>query len=165
MNLFLSGFIKFADDDIRRRVDVFLYNKDGKILVGKTHENGKTIYTPPGGGIDEGESFSEAAHREALEEIGISSQNFENINDLYNIRKPLFFSDKHRKDSETTFMFGKADIKDNSLFNREGDGMKSKYWISPNTLKQYYGKMISSDPHYSDLYKQRIEALNKITKG
>ncbi|MFC1727959.1 NUDIX hydrolase [Nanoarchaeota archaeon] len=58
--------------------------KDGKILLGKRHEdpekassllNGAGTWTMPGGKLDFGESFEEGAIREVLEETGINLKN------------------------------------------------------------------------------------------
>jgi len=54
--------------------------RDGKVLLGKRHENpkkasskldGAGTWTMPGGKLDFGESFEECAKRETLEETGI----------------------------------------------------------------------------------------------
>ena len=54
--------------------------KDGKVLLGKRHEepkkassslHGEGTWTLPGGKLDFGESFEDAAFREVLEETGI----------------------------------------------------------------------------------------------
>ncbi|MBI4020505.1 MAG: NUDIX domain-containing protein [Candidatus Aenigmarchaeota archaeon] len=54
--------------------------RDGKVLLGKRHDNpekadslmhGEGTWTMPGGKVDFGESFEDAAYREAFEETGI----------------------------------------------------------------------------------------------
>ena len=54
--------------------------KDGKVLLGKRHEDpekadsmlhGEGTWTMPGGKLDFGEQFEDAAHREVFEETGI----------------------------------------------------------------------------------------------
>ena len=50
-------------------VGIALFNKDGKVLVGKRLDN-LIAWQMPQGGIDEGEDLETAAYREMLEEIG-----------------------------------------------------------------------------------------------
>lgn len=59
--------------DIRKRVEVIIYNPDlKKILVAIwKREDGKEFCCFPGGGIEEGESIKQAAVKECLEEVGI----------------------------------------------------------------------------------------------
>ena len=58
--------------------------KDGKVLLGRRHENpekadselrGEGTWTMPGGKLDFGETFEEGAKREVLEETGIILKN------------------------------------------------------------------------------------------
>lgn len=49
-----------------------IINDEGKLLVGK-RKNYNGGWQFPQGGVDEGESFEEALHREMKEELGISS--------------------------------------------------------------------------------------------
>ncbi|MBU1974907.1 MAG: NUDIX domain-containing protein [Nanoarchaeota archaeon] len=64
-------------------IGVMLF-KDGKILLGKRHDNpekassllhGEGSWTMPGGKLDFGESFEEGARRETKEETGIDLEN------------------------------------------------------------------------------------------
>lgn len=51
----------------------FIFSKDNKLLLGKNRKGGvyEGSYVVPGGGVDEGESYEVALHREMLEETGI----------------------------------------------------------------------------------------------
>jgi 8-oxo-dGTP diphosphatase len=60
--------------------------KDGKVLLGKRHEDnrisksvlgGEGTWTMPGGKLEYGESFEECARREVFEECGIKLNKFE----------------------------------------------------------------------------------------
>lgn len=57
----------------REIVGGFIFSKDKKILLGKSHKGGvyQNAWIVPGGGIDEGETKLEALRREMLEETGI----------------------------------------------------------------------------------------------
>lgn len=48
---------------------IFVRPRDGAVLAVRLHDNGRTFYRPPGGGIEFGEHSSEAACREAWEEL------------------------------------------------------------------------------------------------
>ncbi|MDR2933998.1 MAG: NUDIX domain-containing protein [Rickettsiales bacterium] len=52
---------------------VYIFNDDGKNLIGKRKsEHGRDAWAPPGGHLEFGESFEECAIRETLEETGIN---------------------------------------------------------------------------------------------
>lgn len=45
--------------------------RDGRVALIKRVRNGVLYYVIPGGGVEDGESIAEAAHREAEEELGV----------------------------------------------------------------------------------------------
>jgi ADP-ribose pyrophosphatase YjhB (NUDIX family) len=52
-------------------VGIIIQNKLGQILVGKRKGSHAPYFSIPGGSLEIGESFEEAAHREAMEETGL----------------------------------------------------------------------------------------------
>ncbi|MCE7991194.1 MAG: NUDIX domain-containing protein [Roseivirga sp.] len=52
-------------------IGVILEDKDGKILIGKRKGSHAPFYSIPGGHLETGESFEEAAVKEVLEETGL----------------------------------------------------------------------------------------------
>ena len=56
---------------MRKRVTLLIVNDD-KILMIYRNRDGNTYYVVPGGGVEEGETVVEAAHREAAEETGLA---------------------------------------------------------------------------------------------
>jgi 8-oxo-dGTP pyrophosphatase MutT (NUDIX family) len=55
----------------------FIFSKDGKLLLGKSHKGGvyKGCWIVPGGGVEQNETHVEAIKRELLEETGIDISN------------------------------------------------------------------------------------------
>jgi 8-oxo-dGTP diphosphatase len=60
-------------------VGAFIFSRDGKLLMGKSHKGG--VYSKswiiPGGGVEDGETKIEALRREILEETGIDIKSSE----------------------------------------------------------------------------------------
>ena len=59
-----------SDLPYRPCVGIMLFNRDGKVFVGKRIDQTVEGWQMPQGGIDEGESPKQAALRELLEEVG-----------------------------------------------------------------------------------------------
>ncbi len=86
MQINLNSSIKLqnmSEKKIGVGVGVFIL-RDGKVLLGKRHENadlaqsklkGAGTWTMPGGGVEFGESFEDAAIRETKEETGLDLKN------------------------------------------------------------------------------------------
>ena len=58
---------------LRIGVGIVLLNHENKILVGKRIDNPKNYWQMPQGGVDNNESFLEAAKRELKEETGVKT--------------------------------------------------------------------------------------------
>ena len=71
---------KFKDLPLRNGVGIILLNKENKVFVAKRIDNPKNFWQMPQGGIDEGEDYLKAAHRELEEETSI--KNVELIKEL-----------------------------------------------------------------------------------
>ena len=64
---------KFKNLPLRSGVGIVLLNKHNKVFVAKRIDNSKNFWQMPQGGVDEGEDFLKAAHRELEEETSIKS--------------------------------------------------------------------------------------------
>ena len=62
---------KFKKLPLRTGVGIVVLNNENKVFVAKRIDNPKNFWQMPQGGVDEGESFLEAAYRELEEETGI----------------------------------------------------------------------------------------------
>jgi putative (di)nucleoside polyphosphate hydrolase len=60
----------FSDLPYRPCVGIMLFNKDGKVFVGKRIDQSVEGWQMPQGGIDKGETPEQAAKRELQEEVG-----------------------------------------------------------------------------------------------
>lgn len=56
-------------------VGIIITNEKGEILIGKRKGSHANLYSIPGGHFERGETFEEAAAREAKEEMGIDIRN------------------------------------------------------------------------------------------
>ena len=64
---------KLSHLPLRSGVGIIVLNKENKIFVAKRIDNPKNFWQMPQGGVDEGEDFLTAAHRELNEETGIKN--------------------------------------------------------------------------------------------
>ena len=64
---------KLSHLPLRSGVGIIVLNKENKVFVAKRIDNPKNFWQMPQGGVDEGEDFLTAAHRELNEETGIKN--------------------------------------------------------------------------------------------
>ena len=64
---------KYKNLPLRIGVGVVLLNNENKVFVAKRIDNPKNFWQMPQGGVDDGEEFLKAAHRELEEETSIKS--------------------------------------------------------------------------------------------
>ena len=62
---------KFSDLPLRNGVGIALLNKNNQIFVAKRIDNPKDFWQMPQGGVDQNESYLDAAYRELYEETNI----------------------------------------------------------------------------------------------
>lgn len=75
-------------------VGIFIYNKEGEILLLESHK-WPGAYVVPGGHVELGERLEEAVVREAKEETGLDVYDLEFINFQQFIYDPAFWKHRH----------------------------------------------------------------------
>jgi 8-oxo-dGTP pyrophosphatase MutT (NUDIX family) len=107
----------------RPAVRIIIVKKD-KILVGKRMDKSKHIgYKFPGGGIDEGDSLEQTVIKEALEEVGIQTEDVTNLGLTF--RYNTVYKDPERakifQGGIDTWMAARYVRESKRLFNSQGD--------------------------------------------
>jgi 8-oxo-dGTP pyrophosphatase MutT (NUDIX family) len=123
---------------IRPRVEVFLYDKDGRVLASKSQDShdssnsSSKTWKFPGGGIEGTSSVNETARREALEEAGVTIRGVHEIDQapVYTEWPDHFrISNKKQKGRDfdgqrTHFRAGRVHSRDTSLLGHDNDSLK-----------------------------------------
>jgi len=109
----------------RRRTTIFGVDPEGKLLHGF---GGQGFYKFPGGGVDPGESITDAAKRELLEEAGYSVDSIEELPGLDTSDSVGAGSAKGHMghgSSLTKYLLARLGQRDESLLGSEGDAISS----------------------------------------
>jgi len=103
-------------------VGVFIFNKDGELLLLKSHKwPGK--YVVPGGHVEMGERIEDTAVREAKEETGLDIYDLEFINFQQFIYDPAFWKPRH-------FIFFDYACKTESVKVELNDEAEEHVWVT-----------------------------------
>lgn len=86
-----------ADGGIHRLIAIYVFDKNGDLYVQENHGTEGKIDHGIGGHVQKGESYDDAAVREALEELGIADP-------IHKIS--TFFSDERARGNNFRHMFG-----------------------------------------------------------
>ena len=147
---------------LRIGVGIVLLNHENNIFVGKRIDNPKSSWQMPQGGVDQNESFLQAARRELEEETGIKSVKLIKTLDgwlKYNLPKNLLgklWNGKYRGQKQKWFVMkflGKTDEINVKTKNPEFFAWK---WIKPSELTK-----IAVD-FKVDIYKKIKEELSSL---
>ena len=95
---------------LRSGVGIVLLNKDNKVFVAKRIDNQKNFWQMPQGGVDKGEDYLTAAHRELEEETSVKNVNLvKELNGLMSYELPenllgIIWKGKYRGQEQKWFV-------------------------------------------------------------
>ena len=96
-------------------IGIIIENQDGQILIGKRKGSHSPFYSIPGGHLENGETFEEAAIKETFEETGLKIYRPEvisvtnNLRTYQNEKKHYISVNLYTKDFEGTLMVREPD--------------------------------------------------------
>ena len=134
---------KLQDLPLRNGVGIVLLNNNNKIFVAKRIDNPKNFWQMPQGGVDQNESFIEAAKRELKEETGIKT---------VKIIKELNYWLKYELPD---YLLGK-------IWRGKYRGQKQKWFIMSFTGKDDEINIKTKKPEFIEWKWIEIEELSKI---
>ena len=147
---------------LRLGVGIILLNSENKVFVGKRIDNPKNFWQMPQGGINNNESFFQAAKRELEEETGITKTKL--IKELdqwltYDLPKNLLgkiWQGKYRGQKQKWFIM-KFEGKDQEInVNTNSPEFLDWKWINPVELPKIVVNF------KVDIYKKLLNELNKL---
>jgi putative (di)nucleoside polyphosphate hydrolase len=150
-----------SDLPYRPCVGIMLFNKDGKVFVGKRIDQSVEGWQMPQGGIDKGESPKQAALRELQEEVGTDKAEIMAVMEdwvTYDLPEHLIgvaFHGKYRGQKQKWFALRfTGEDSDIDLTSHEPEFSDFK-WVDLKTLPSLIV------PFKRDTYKTVIAALGK----
>lgn len=161
------SLIKTSEDKLRKRVDLFVYDDKGRVLVGDSRYHNNVMF--PGGGVDDGLSIDQAARREALEEAGVSVGKIHGIG-----MKPMVIKwtdetielnkKKGRDFTGNKQYFRAAPIvgSDKELYATEGDALKNQRWMKIDKAVNILENYAKTKGEYYDLVEMEAESLKRL---
>jgi len=147
---------------LRLGVGIILLNSENKVFVGKRIDNPKNFWQMPQGGINNNESFFQAAKRELEEETGITKTKL--IKELdqwltYDLPKNLLgkiWQGKYRGQKQKWFIM-KFEGKDQEInVNTNSPEFLDWKWINPVELPKIVVNF------KVDIYKKLLNELSKL---
>ncbi len=147
---------------LRLGVGIILLNSENKVFVGKRIDNPENFWQMPQGGINNNESFFQAAKRELEEETGITKTKL--IKELdqcltYDLPKNLLgkiWQGKYRGQKQKWFIM-KFEGRDQEInVNTNSPEFLDWKWINPVELPKIVVNF------KVDIYKKLLNELNKL---
>jgi len=147
---------------LRLGVGIILLNNENKVFVGKRIDNPKNFWQMPQGGINNNESFFQAAKRELEEETGVTKIRVVKELDqwlIYNLPKNLLgkiWQLKYRGQKQKWFVM-KFEGKDQEInVNTNSPEFLDWKWVNPSELPKIVVNF------KVDIYKKLLKELSKI---
>ena len=111
-------------------IGVIIENEDGKILVGKRKGSHAPFYSIPGGHLENGETFEEAAFKEVFEETGLSILQPKLIGISNNLQTYKSEGKHYISINMHTNRFT------GEVINREVEKCEAWFWVDPDCLPE-----------------------------
>ena len=147
---------------LRLGVGIILLNNENKVFVGKRIDNPKNFWQMPQGGINNNESFFQAAKRELEEETGVTKIRLVKELDkwlIYNLPKNLLgkiWQGKYRGQKQKWFVM-KFEGEDQEInVNTNSPEFLDWKWVNPSELPKIVVNF------KVDIYKKLLKELSKI---
>ena len=147
---------------LRIGVGIILINNENKVFVGKRIDNPKKFWQMPQGGINNNESFFQAAKRELEEETGVTKIRLVKELDkwlIYNLPKNLLgkiWQGKYKGQKQKWFVM-KFEGKDQEInVNTCSPEFLDWKWVNPSELPKIVVNF------KVDIYKKLLKELSKI---
>ena len=147
---------------LRLGVGIILLNKENKVFVGRRLDNPLKFWQMPQGGINNGESFFQAAKRELEEETAITKVKLiKELDDwlIYNLPDDLLgkiWQGKYRGQKQKWFVM-KFEGEDQEInVNTKSPEFLEWKWVNPDELPKIVVNF------KTDLYKTLLVMLNNI---
>ena len=147
---------------LRLGVGIILLNKENKVFVGRRLDNPLKFWQMPQGGIDNGESFFQAAKRELEEETAITKVKLiKELDDwlIYNLPDDLLgkiWQGKYRGQKQKWFVM-KFEGEDQEInVNTKSPEFLEWKWVNPDELPKIVVNF------KTDIYKTLLVKLNNI---
>tara|TARA_B100001996_G_scaffold375590_1_gene355732 strand:- start:1115 stop:1585 length:471 start_codon:yes stop_codon:yes gene_type:complete len=147
---------------LRLGVGIILLNKENKVFVGRRLDNPLKFWQMPQGGINNGESFFQAARRELEEETAITKVKLiKELDDwlIYNLPDDLLgkiWQGKYRGQKQKWFVM-KFEGEDQEInVNTKSPEFLEWKWVNPDELPKIVVNF------KTDIYKTLLVKLNNI---
>ena len=147
---------------LRLGVGIILLNKENKVFVGRRLDNPLKFWQMPQGGINNGESFFQAAKRELEEETAITKVKLiKELDDwlIYNLPDDLLgkiWQGKYRGQKQKWFLM-KFEGEDQEInVNTKSPEFLEWKWVNPDELPKIVVNF------KTDIYKTLLVKLNNI---
>ncbi len=147
---------------LRLGVGIILLNKENKVFVGRRLDNPLKFWQMPQGGINNGESFFQAAKRELEEETAITKVKLiKELDDwlIYNLPDDLLgkiWQGKYRGQKQKWFLM-KFEGEDQEInVNTKSPEFLEWKWVNPDELPKIVVNF------KKDIYKTLLVKLNNI---
>ena len=153
---------KFKKLPLRTGVGIVVLNNENKVFVAKRIDNPKNFWQMPQGGVDEGESFLQAAYRELEEETGIKEVKLiKEIDEILSYELPshllgIIWKGKYKGQKQKWFLMRYLGNDNEININTNNPEFLEWKWIDLNEITEV---VVDFKLH---VYKELKEKIQKI---